>query len=141
MILYRLPDPPTDDLGRSAEVGPELRRRVRPVAVGARIFSAVLVAVICIVLVIAPEGATIESTGLRGRADPYDASPAEMFIPLLLPVIFGGLLLFRPMELLRYGARVTRSGLIALVCLCAFIAVMEGFLIAETFGYEPFWRP
>lgn len=141
MIFYRLPDPPTDDLGRSAEVGPELRRRVRPVAVGALIFSAVPVAVIGVVLLIAPEGATIQSTGLRGRSAPHDASPAEMLIPVGLPVIFGGLLLFRPMELLHFGARVTRNCLIALVCACAFVAVMEGFLIAETFGYEPFWRP
>lgn len=140
MVFWRSA-PPTDEIGRSAEVGPELRRRVRPVAAGTLIFSAVLVAVICVVLVIAPDGATIRSTGPRGRSAPYDANPAEMFIPVLLPVIFGGLLLFRPMELLRYGARVTRNSLIALMCICAFIAVIEGFLIAETFGNEPLWRP
>ena len=92
VIFFRRPTPPADDLGCAAEVGPELRRRVRTVAV-----SAVVVA--------------------------------------------GGLLLARPRELLHFGAKVTRNTLVFLVLLCALVTLMEGLLIAEAFGYQPFWRP
>ena len=66
---------------------------------------------------------------------------SQLFIPFLLPAIFVGLLLSRPRELLHFGAKITRNTLVFLVLLCALVTVMEGFLIAEAFGYQPFWRP
>lgn len=142
MIFFRRPTPPADDLGRAAEVGPELRRRVRTVAIGMVIVAGVLLVAAVLAVIAAPDGATVQSTGPRGRAAPNDASPvSQLFIPFLLPAIFGGLLLARPRELLHFGAKITRNTLVFLVLLCALVTVMEGFLIAEAFGYQPFWRP
>ena len=133
VIFFRRPTPPADDLGRAAEVGPELLRRVRTVAVSAVVVAGGLAA---------PDGATVQSTGPRGRAAPHYASPvSQLFIPFLLPAIFGGLLLARPRELLHFGAKITRNTLVFLVLLCALVTVMEGLLIADAFGYQPFWRP
>ena len=104
--------------------------------------AGVLLVAAVLAVIAAPDGATVQSTGPRGRAAPNDASPvSQLFIPFLLPAIFGGLLLARLRELLHFGAKITRNTLVFLVLLCALVTVMEGFLIAEAFGYQPFWRP